>query len=405
MTRCRFCESSSLETAIDLGELALSGTFLNQKETVQKLPLAVSKCNDCGLVQLRDLLPIEELYGMGYGYESHLNSSMKSHLVNSAKELEHFQGLNAGDLVLDIASNDGTLLSGYSEEITKVGIDPTLEFLTDYYPINCTKNSNFFSAEIFKSITNSVASVITSFSVFYDLQQPLVFASDIKKILAKNGIWVLEQSYLPTMLSTLSFDTICHEHLLYLTLTDINNICKNSGLEIFNVKFNQINGGSFRVYVQHLGGPKKISPFVNWVIESEKIHIALSNSGLQKFNVQIHTFKDQLNYLISEYRNFGFRIWGLGASTKGNILLQVCNLTKNDVEAIGEINPKKFGKVTPGTGIPIINEKDICKKDPWLALVLPWHFKDSFISKQSPSPFKNGSLLFPLPYWPEIVEV
>lgn len=384
-TNCRICFSSDLKTFVDFGDLYMTGHFPEPEEEVNKAELALAKCQDCGLVQLRDSQRIENLYGDGYGYESHLNGSMKHHLLSAANNFERFQKLSSGDVVLDIASNDGTLLSGYKTPgITLVGIDPLVASVSDYYPSSAVKLSSFFSKEVYFSNVKKPASIITSFSVFYDLEDPARFMRDIEATLAVDGIWVLEQSYLPTMIRTLGFDTICHEHLLYLTLSDIDQLCKVSGLEIFDVILNDVNGGCFRVFIQKINwGSRAVSPYVSFLLEQEAHLHSITNDGLYLFNEEIETFRARLISLLSKFRGQGYQLIGLGASTKGNVLLQVCSIDSEYLDCIGEINKKKFGKVTPGTKIDIVSEQEALSKTniPIAALVLPWHFRDSIVQK------------------------
>ena len=151
---CRLCGSRNIEVFVDFGNLAMTGFFPSENEPVNKAPLAMGKCQACGLVQLRDKLPISELYGPGYGYESHLNSSMQAHLINVAQKLELISGLHSGDVVVDIASNDGTLISGYKTSgLELIGIDPLIPFLTDNYPKQALKIAKFFSKEVYFEAT------------------------------------------------------------------------------------------------------------------------------------------------------------------------------------------------------------------------------------------------------------
>lgn len=405
---CRICSSSDLKTHVDFGSLYMTGHFPEADEKISQAPLALAKCQDCGLVQLRHAQPIGELYMEGYGYESHLNGSMRRHLIHSARSFESIQKLAPGDVVLDIASNDGTLLSGYlTPELITVGIDPLIESISDFYPETAIKIKSFFTKEDYLLNINKKAKIISSFSVFYDLEDPSLFMKDIEAIMADDGIWILEQSYLPTMIDTLGFDTICHEHLLYLTLTDLKNLCEISGLEIFDVALNNVNGGSFRVFIQKKNGGRAVSPFVYFLLERELQLRSISNEGLQRFNEDIDIFKMQINYLLSRFKNDGLSLVGLGASTKGNVLLQVCSISSDYLDCIGEINEKKFGKVTPGSNIKIVSEEEaLNQRDRSLgALVLPWHFRDSIFDKLETTHAKDLKLILPLPSYPTVISV
>ena len=403
---CRICSSGDLKIHVDFGSLYMTGYFPEPDEKVSSAPLALAKCQDCGLVQLRHSQSIGELYNEGYGYESHLNGSMRKHLIDSARSFENLQKLEPGDVVVDIASNDGTLLSGYETPgVIPVGIDPLINSVSDFYPMTAIRIQSFFTKEDYFSRINKQAKIISSFSVFYDLEKPCSFMKDIEAVLADDGIWVLEQSYLPTMINTLGFDTICHEHLLYLTLMDIRNLCEMSGLEIFDVAFNDVNGGSFRVFIQKRFGNRVISPFVFFVLERELQLKSITDEGLNRFNEDIESFKVQITSLLSRFKNDGIPLVGLGASTKGNVLLQVCSISADYLECIGEVNRKKFGKVTPGTNIKIVSEENALMRSSssLAALVLPWHFRDSIISKVHTRHSQDLKLIFPLPSFPSVI--
>ena len=405
---CRICSSQNIESFLDLGTLALTGKYADPGIEIDKHPLNLGKCLNCGLVQLMDKFRNTDLYGPGYGYESHLNNSMKLHLQSTAKYIEKRFKPSMEDVIVDIASNDGTLLSGYSNENKNlIGIDPLINIFTDKYPTEVVKINEFFSKEVYFKRISRKAKIITSFSVFYDLEDPIHFTRDIENILEEDGVWILEQSYLPTMINSLGFDTICHEHLLYLSLTDFEQIFKQVGLEIFDVKINNINGGSIQLYVKKSTNFNYlISPYVEWLLSWEKSTGVTSFENCKVFAKNVKNYSIQLRSLIESYKDLGYFIFGLGASTKGNVLLQYCNLGEL-IEEIGEINPKKFGKVTPGTNIPIVNQNKLIGSQNFettkqLGIIIPWHFRNSIINSAEYYLSKGGSLLVPLPF-PEIV--
>ena len=400
---CRSCLKGDIKSFLNLGDMHLTGYFPEINVDIPKHPLDLGKCESCGLVQLVDRPPTIELYGKEYGYESNLNESMKTHLQNTARYLEDRFNLNENDYILDIASNDGTLLSGYKNSSKVFGVDPIIGFLNDRYPVSAIKISSFFSKKAIEEYSKNKFKLITSFSVYYDLDDPVQFALDVESVLTDDGVWVLEQSYLPSMFNTLGFDTICHEHLLYLTLTDLDNIFQKSGLKIFDVKINEINGGSFQVYVCKVTNTTlNINPYVNWLINWEKNSKITSYENCLVFASNVKKFAIEFRQLLQTYKDKNFHIFGLGASTKGNVLLQYCNLG-DLIEEIGEINPKKFDKYTPGTKIKIVDETKYLGRTntvmvDHLGIILPWHFKNS-IKKSAEEYLSNGGILIaPLPF-------
>lgn len=233
-------------TVLDLGTQALTGVFPKPGEFVTSVPLRLVWCSDCTLLQLSSSCDPDEMYGDNYGYRSGLNKSMVAHLQNKARSLE--TGLSEGDVVIDIGSNDGTLLASYQTEgLQKIGIDPTGKKFAEFYPEDVQLIPEFFSGEL----ELPKAKVITSVAMFYDLQSPVEFAKQVASILHDDGVWHLEQSYMPSMLRSTSYDTICHEHLEYYSLASIERVLFQAGLEVLDVRFNQINGGSFAITATH----------------------------------------------------------------------------------------------------------------------------------------------------------
>jgi hypothetical protein len=309
-----------------------------------------------------------------------------------------------GDLVLDIGSNDGTTLSAYPDYLLLVGIDPTGAKFSRFYPAHVKLIPEFFSADLLlRAFQGKKAKVVTSFSMFYDLESPVDFAKEVASVLDEvDGIWVFEQSYMPLMLERNSYDTICHEHLEYYMLKQIVWIAERAGLKIVDVELNDINGGSFSVVAVHESSYLKDS--VGVVDKMLKLEADAGLNELfpyQAFSRRAEQSKIELQEFIHGVRKKGERIFGIGASTKGNVLLQYSDITADEIESIGDVNPDKFGSVTPGTWIPICDEKTALAANPDYLLVLPWHFREFFLGNPL---FRGRKLVFPLPKL-EVVEV
>jgi hypothetical protein len=398
---CRICAKKSLEKVMDFGDLALTGVFLDEGKSVPRAPLELSRCSDCGLVQLAHTYDQTALYGESYGYESHLNASMVNHLKSKARALEaRYLQNHQKPTIVDIASNDGTLLSGYINSDAKlVGIDPLIEVVSDFYPTNASKIKEFFTAESYFASNSEKVNLVTSLSVLYDLDDPKRFVNDIALILEEGGIWHFEQSYLPTMVDTLSYDTICHEHLLYLTLNDIRNLLDGSGMQLIDASLNAINGGSIAVTAQKMPVTYKQTPFVSYLLNLENLKGYGTNLPVRNFAANSENHRIELKNLIEAYKSEGFEINALGASTKGNVLLQWLGLNEDYIKTVGDINPRKFGKQTPGTGIPIVDETQVLTQNQArsISIVLPWHFRNGIVVNCQSYIHNGGSLLFPLP--------
>lgn len=408
ISHCRICKNQTLTPIFSLGEQALTGVFpKDPSEQVTTGPVDLVMCSGpqaCGLVQLLQSYDLQEMYGDNYGYRSGLNQSMVAHLQSKVHDILGLGILQHGDIVIDIGSNDATTLKSYPQGIYElVGIDPTGIKFANYYPPEIKLIPEFFSSlTVDKALGGRKAKVITSFSMFYDLEDPVAFAREIADALDPQGIWVLEQSYLPTMLRTNSFDTICHEHLEFYGLLQIQHIVKMAGLKVLDVTFNAVNGGSFSIVVakvdsQHLPNTGRIEQ----VIAEEQSLGLHSIEAFNEFKVQVADAGEALRTFLEKAKVKGERVCGLGASTKGNVLLQYFNIDASLLPVIGEVNSEKFGKFTPGSLIQMQSEEDVLNSKPDYLLVLPWHFRKFFVNH---SKLKGQRLVFPLPKF-EIVQL
>ena len=274
INKCRSCKSKKLEKAFSLGDQYLTGVFPeNRKQTITKGFLSLVICKNCSLLQLEHSFDTDEMYGDNYGYMSSLNKAMFDHLKNKVSKLRKKIDLVYEDLIIDIGSNDGTFLSFFDKKYKLVGVDPTIKKFHKFYKKNILKIPEFFSEETVKKVLeNKKAKLITSISMFYDLPDPIKFAKDIYNCLDKNGLWHLEQSYMPSMIKNISYDTICHEHLEYYSLKSINYILDQVGFKIIDIEFNEINGGSFALTAAKKGSfYKEDKKTVQWLLQKEEI--------------------------------------------------------------------------------------------------------------------------------------
>jgi hypothetical protein len=408
ISKCRICENSALDIVLDLGMQTLTGVFPRNRDTpVPAGPLQLVKCHSddsgktCGLLQLRHSFETSEMYGANYGYRSGLNQSMVRHLQELAHRIKSLAPLASGDLVLDIGSNDGTLLRAMDEPgLRLVGMDPTGVKFHQYYPRHIHLIPNFFSADRFRAeLGQDKARVVTSIAMFYDLESPLEFMRQIREVLADDGIWVFEQSYLPTMLRRNSYDTICHEHLEYYGLKQIFWMAASVGLKVLDVELNNVNGGSFRVFASRMEAPHTQNETTISRLLREESELGLDEAGVyREFGDRVFQRRDELGCFFHKARKSGKSILGYGASTKGNVILQFCELTTRDLAFIAEVNEDKFGSFTPGSLIPIISEEQARARRPAGFLVLPWHFRNQIVKKEDRFLAYGGELIFPLPY-------
>lgn len=408
ITRCRICGGNQLTSLMLLENQALTGVFPKTKtEKITSGTVELVKCicpDGCGLVQLRQSYDLSEMYGFNYGYRSGLNASMIKHLHSKVANILRLNILEKGDLIIDVGSNDATTLQAYPQGVYDlVGIDPTGLKFSKYYPKEIRLIPDFFSADaVAKALDGRKAKVITSFSMFYDLEDPIAFAKEIEASLEDDGVWIFEQSYLPAMLCTNSFDTICHEHLEFYALKQILWIAEKASLKVLDVDFNDVNGGSFSITCAKVES-KYVPNFDNLnQILADETELGLdTNEAFDAFKVRVEQARNNLMDFLQKAKSEGKRVCGLGASTKGNVLLQYYGINDDLISAIGDVNSDKFGSFTPGTLIPLLAEDEVLNSNPDYLLVLPWHFRLFF---ESLPKLKGRKLVFPLPNF-EIVDV
>ena len=400
ISKCRISDSSKLTNVLSLGNMDLTGVFPKSKdEKVTNGPVDLVWCPDSGLLQMKQTYNLEEMYGDNYGYRSGLNASMVSHLKQKIKTLENVVKLNDSDLVIDIGSNDATSLKSYKGSHRKVGIDPTGSKFKEFYTDDITLIADFFTAEKFRLLfPDEKAKIITSIAMFYDLESPLDFVSDIASCLDDEGIWHFEQSYMPSMLKTNSYDTICHEHLEFYSLKVVKDMLSKRGLRIMDVQMNSINGGSFAVTAcKDKASYISNEPIINWLLNQEDEMGLDTPTPYIEFAERAFKHKRNLVDLIDALVADGKKVFGYGASTKGNVLLQFCNLTSKQIPYIAEVNEEKFGSYTPGSHIPIISESEAKAMNPDYFIVLPWHFKNNILAREKEFLANGGKFIFPLP--------
>lgn len=402
---CRICGNDQFVPVLDLGSQVLSGIFPeSNSQSVPLAPLEMVKCEEkgdarkCGLLQLRHSADVEEMYGATYGYYSSLSPSMVKHLQEILDKLNAVRKLTPGDAVLDIGCNDGTLLKLVSTEgIERVGIDPSSKKFSSNFDEDITLICDYFSHDVIKDgLADRKFHQITAIAMFYDLDEPLKFLQDIRSILAEDGIWALELAYLPTMLTNLVYDQVCHEHVTYPALSQIEWLAIRAGLKIIDVEFNDVNGGSFLVIgCRDDGDMSSARDKIDLVLENEKPLSGMFPFLLFKERIQTH--RKEVSQYFDEVRSSGMSMIGYGASTKGNIVLNYCNIGPSQLSAICDANPEKWGRVTPGSNIPIISKAEMRERNPDYLFVFIWHFHREVLEDEREFVMQGGKIVFDLP--------
>ena len=404
ITHCRGCGSPELGTIMSLGDYALTGMFPKPGIRIPEAPLRLMRClGECGLVQLADTYDLAAMYGMDYGYRSGLNAGMVAHLKTLAEQAVSFRPLKDGELVVDIGANDGTTLAGFPKTARRLGVDPTGVKFRQFYEPGIELIPDFFSgAKVKETIGKQRAAIVTSFSMFYDLEDPSAFMREVFDILADDGVWMMEQSYLQAMMRNNAFDTNCHEHLEYYGLRQIDWMAKRAGLQVLSVWETPTNGGSFVVLLAKQGAPHWLqSSDVTRMLDAESANGLRCPGPYEAFRLRAEAASRCLEEFLRNAKKDRKLVYGLGASTKGNVLLQSIPGIADLIFAIGDVNPDKWGCTTPGTGIPIVPEEAALADNPDFLVVLPWHFRNGFLKNPK---FAGRKLVFPLPQL-EIVQL
>jgi len=400
-------------TLLDLGDIYVSD-FLDDTDglyddrTQEPLKLILDK--SIGAPRLTQAVDSDKMYGK-YWYRSGTNASMTNQLKEIVAEVCDRVKHEDGDLWLDIACNDGTMFRFIPDHFTKIGIDPCDDsYLEISSSVADVVIQDYFSASAFDQTGygDKKCKVITTIAMFYDLDEPIPFIDDVYDILDDNGVWVVQLSYTPLMLKQMAFDNICHEHVYYYSLSSIKKLMEGRGFKVVDCSLNDTNGGSFRVYLQKKEaselsfGTKPLRDVCNFRVESLLNYESTSADSANpeawnKFYEQLQRMKTQTVEFVRAEVAKGKTVYGYGASTKGNTLLQYYGLDHNDIVAIAERSPVKFGLKTVGTHIPIVSEAEMRKAKPDYLLVLPWHFIKEFVERESKFLADGGKFIVPCP--------
>lgn len=395
--KCRNCNYKNFILITKIGNQPISSCFPQKKIKLRSYSLNLYKCKFCSLIQLNKVPGLRFMYGSQYGYKTGISNLMIKHLRKKFDWIKKLKTEKTITNILDIGSNDGTFLNFFSKFSNKkklIGIDPSADAFKDSYNKDIKVIVDFFNKESVKKYFNRTRfSIITSFAMFYDVEDPNSFCKNIHKILEKNGLWVLEFSYFPLLLKNLTYDQICHEHIIYYTLDTFIKILNKNKLKVVNFSLNQINGGSIEILCakkdsNHITETSKIK---NIILQEKNI----SKKDYDKFNLRIQDSKKNLQLFLKKIKKT--EIIGYGASTKGNVILNYCNVTNKEISYVCDANPSKFGKYTPGSYIPIISKNRMRKINPKYLLVLIWSFKKEVIKQEKQFLRKGGKLVFPLP--------
>jgi SAM-dependent methyltransferase len=406
ITHCRICGADTLTEVLDLGEQFLSSSFVkdNASESLSKIrvPLTVLLCKTCGLVQLRQTVDRDLMY-RSYFYRSGVNPMMRDALADVTRDIKARADLKEGDSVLDIGCNDGTMLTYYPITMRRIGMDPAQNINRDSLDPSITVVQDYFSAEKARTANDgNLFKAVSSIAMFYDLDDPNAFVSEVKSVLAPGGTWCVQLSYLATTVETMNFYDICHEHLLYYSLRTLKFLMEKHGLKIIDASLNEVNGGSLRFFAVHVDDSREPSDALRVIEEREESLALAEKETYDRFSASIQHLREVTRHFIETERAAGGIVAGLGASTKGNVLLQYFDISKEMLPVISDRYAEKVGLRTLGTDIRVVSEEEARDMKPSAMLVLIWFFKEELLKRESAYLEAGGKLFFPMPY-PHIV--
>jgi len=408
---CRVC-GNELEPILSLGDQHVSDFLKPEQADGPKVPLELVLCQQCRLLQLRHTVPAEMMY-QNYWYRSGTNQTMRNALADISSSASKVVHLQAGDAVLDIGCNDGTLLSSYTVPgVYKVGFDPAQNLAVYSRKVADKVLVGLFDADDFLAdpeLKDIHPKIVTSIAMFYDLEDPGKFVLDIQRIMHPNGVWILQMSYLPLMLTQNDFGNICHEHLEYYSLQSLEYLLHLYGFSILDVQLNDVNGGSLRAYMCNSAADRSAfgdeayrqaaAARVSSLRDSEKDLRLDESTPYREFAERVQGIKQQVCDFIQEQVEHNKKVFVYGASTKGNTMLQYFGLDHSMITAASERNADKWGMVTVGTRIPIVSEAEARAAKPDYFLVLPWHFIEEFKAREHEYLSTTGKFIVPLPHF------
>jgi len=400
---CRSCYSEKLEPILSLGNQYITNFINSKNEQGERIPLELVLCENCNLLQLRHNTPLKLTWNDQYWYKSGISSTIRADLKDVSEKSQKIKELRKGDLMVDIGSNDGTLLDFYDNSIKRIGFEPCKNVAEESKSKGHHVIDNFFNAKDFRrEFGNERAKIITAISMFYDLDKPNKFLEDIVSCLDNDGLFVIQQNYLVKMLEQNAFDNICHEHREYYSLFTLENLLRKHGLKVFDVEQNDINGGSIRTYVRFKDN-KKLRGFegaedrIRNLLDEEKRMKLDTLKPYQEFASRISAIKDKLTGFLKQEKEKGKEIWIYGASTRGNVALQYFGLGPDLITCVADMNPDKWKKKTVGSLIPITSPEEIRKAQPDYLLVNTWHFFDEIKKQEKEYHNKGGKFIVALP--------
>lgn len=396
---CRTCKGKDLTLILSLGEHPPVDNFTDavRMKNEKRYPLDVYFCNTCSLAQLLDVVAEDELFHGSYAYFSSASQPLVDHFRQYSEDVKK-EHVKAGDLVVDIGSNDGILLQFFADTCRVLGIEPSANVAEVARGKGIETLDGFFSVEMAKKIveTHGKAKVVTANNVFAHIDDIDEIVRGVKELLSDDGVFVSESHYLLDLVQKVEFDTVYHEHLCYFSVKPLMHLFERFGMEVFDVERVNVHGGSIRVFARKSAGTPA-HPRVQELFELEKnagLHTAERFAGFQK---DVDAIRDMLVSLVRGFRKEGKIVTAYGAPAKGNTLLNFCGFTADDINYVTDTTPYKIGLLTPGSHIQVVSPEILKTETPDYVLLLAWNYRDFILNKESELRARGAKFIIPIP--------
>lgn len=400
--KCRICGSKDLKKILSLGNTPLANSFLSRdelKKEEKKFPLEIFFCSGCSLVQLGIVVGPELLF-RNYVYVSSTSGTFRMHFAKMAEEISSSFNLDEKSLAVDVGSNDGILLKGFRMmNVQTIGVEPAANVARIAEQDGIETINDFFGRESVDEIIRRKghADIVTAANVFAHIDDIRDVVENVKHLLKKEGIFVIEVQYLVDMIEQMTFDNIYHEHLSYFALIPLVHFFRMHGMEVFDAKRVGSHGGSLRVFIKKLESSHAVRGSVAEILDYEK-RLGIGDFGLYaEFAGKINDTKKEFVSGIRLLKSQGKSIAAYGAPAKSTTLLNFCGIGADCIDYIIDDSPLKIGLYAPGTHIPVVSSKMLDEDRPDYVVILAWNFAKEILEKTRKYAEKGVKFIIPLP--------
>lgn len=401
-TTCRACGGRDLELFLPLGEVALANSFLRSPDEFaaeRRFPLDVYVCRTCSMVQLLDVIDPEALF-RNYLYVTGTSDTIAAHNRGYSKAVVELTGASSRELVVEVASNDGSLLRCFQAHgVRTLGVEPATNIAAKATAAGVPTVNRFFDSRCAAELRaeHGPARAVIGNNVLAHVDEPVDLLRGFKTLLDERGLAIVEVPELAEFVERLEYDTVYHEHLAYFSVTSLMRVCEEAGLRVVRVERVPVHGGSVRVYSAPVERVRDHADEVKALAHAEQHSGIARPERLRQFARDVQAQRAELLALLGDLRARGKSVGGYGAPAKGNTLLNYCGITTDLLPWTVDKSPLKVGLFTPGTHIPVLPAEELLARQPDYCLILAWNFADEIRRQQAEYERRGGRFILPLP--------